>query len=160
MPAPRSLARFNKRFTNRLTSRVAGYLPGFAIVSHVGRKSGRVYHTPVNAFPTQDGYIIALTYGTQSDWVKNVLAAGSCELQTRRHRVRLYDPLIVTDESKSWAPLPVRIILSLIHAPQYLRLSAAPRSPVTARGRREEPWSRRDESLRRAGGRSGRSDLR
>jgi hypothetical protein len=42
MPAPRSLARFNKRFTNRLTSKVAGHLPGFAIVSHVGRKSGRI----------------------------------------------------------------------------------------------------------------------
>jgi hypothetical protein len=38
MPASRSIARFNKYFTNRLTLRVAGYLPGFAIVSHVGRK--------------------------------------------------------------------------------------------------------------------------
>jgi hypothetical protein len=43
MPAPRRIARFNKHFTNRLTLRVAGYLPGFAIVSHVGRKSGRPY---------------------------------------------------------------------------------------------------------------------
>jgi deazaflavin-dependent oxidoreductase (nitroreductase family) len=151
MPAPRSIARFNKRFTNRLTLRVAGYLPGFAIVSHVGRKSGRVYHTPVNAFRTEDGYIIALTYGAQSDWVKNVLAAGWCELQTRGWRARLSDPRIVTDESKSWAPLPVRVILSLIHAPQYLRLSATPRSAVTARGRRDEPRSRRDESLQRVG---------
>ncbi len=160
MPAPKSLARFNKRFTNRLTSRVAGYLPGFAIVSHVGRRSGRAYRTPANAFRTEDGYIIALTYGTQSDWVKNVLAAGWCELQTRRRRVRLSEPHIVTDESKSWAPLPVRVILSLIDAPQYMRLSEAPRSPVTARERREEPASRRDESLRRAGGRIGQSDLR
>jgi deazaflavin-dependent oxidoreductase (nitroreductase family) len=160
MPAPRSIARFNKRFTNRLTSRVAGYLPGFAIVSHIGRKSGRVYHTPVNAFRTGDGYIIALTYGTQSDWVKNVLAAGWCELQTRRRRARLFDPHIVTDESKRWAPLPVRIVLSLIHAPQYMRLSATPRSPLKARERRAEPASRKDESLRRAGGRIGQSDLR
>ena len=83
MPAPRSIARFNKHFTNRLSLRVAGYLPGFAIVSHVGRKSGRPYRTPVNAFRTDGGYIIALTYGAQSDWVKNVLVAGSCELQTR-----------------------------------------------------------------------------
>ena len=41
MPAPRSIARFNKRFTNRLTLKVAGYMPGFAIVTHIGRKSGR-----------------------------------------------------------------------------------------------------------------------
>jgi deazaflavin-dependent oxidoreductase (nitroreductase family) len=149
MPAPRSMARFNKRFTNRLTSRVAGYLPGFAIVSHVGRKSGRVYHTPVNAFRTEDGYIIALTYGAQSDWVKNVLAAESCELQTRGRRVRLFDPHIVTDESKGWAPLPVRLILNRIDAPQYMRLSVAHRNPVTVTERREEPGHREDMSLRR-----------
>lgn len=123
VPAPRSIARFNRRFTNRLALRVAGYLPGFAIVSHVGRKSGRAYRTPVNAFPTDGGYIIALTYGSESDWVKNVLAAGSCELQTRGRRVRLFNPDIHTDQSKGWAPLPVKLILDLIHAPQYMRLS-------------------------------------
>jgi deazaflavin-dependent oxidoreductase (nitroreductase family) len=126
MPAPRSLARFNKRFTNRLTSKVAGFLPGFAIVTHIGRNSGRSYRTPVNAFRTDDGYIIALTYGAQSDWVKNVLAARSCELQTRGRRVRLHDPHIVTDESRGWAPPPVRLILGLIDAPQYMRLSVTP----------------------------------
>jgi deazaflavin-dependent oxidoreductase (nitroreductase family) len=158
MPAPKSLARFNKRFTNRLTSKVAGYLPGFAIVSHIGRNSGRPYRTPVNAFRTDDGYIIALTYGSESDWVKNVLAAGWCELQTRGRRVRLTNPRIETDNSKSWAPLPVRFILDLIDAPQYIRLSAAHRSSVTATGRREEPGSRGDGSLRSVGGRSGQSD--
>lgn len=132
MPAPRSIARFNRRFTNRLTLRAAGYLPGFAIVNHLGRKSGRAYRTPVNAFRTDGGYIIALTYGAESDWVKNVLAAGSCELQTRGRRVRLSDPCIATDESKGWAPLPVRLVLNLIHAPQYMRLSVAHRSSVTS----------------------------
>jgi deazaflavin-dependent oxidoreductase (nitroreductase family) len=156
MPAPRSLARFNKRFTNRLTSKVAGYLPGFAIVSHVGRKSGRTYRTPVNAFRTDGGYIIALTYGAQSDWVKNVLAAGWCELQTRGRRVRLFDPQIVTDKSKGWAPLLVRLILNGIDAPQYMRLSVAHRSPVTAAGRREEPRHAEDKSLRRVGRRADR----
>jgi deazaflavin-dependent oxidoreductase (nitroreductase family) len=123
MPAPRSVARFNRRFLNPLFLRVAGRLPGFAIVNHVGRKSGRAYRVPVNAFRTDDGYIVALTYGSESDWVKNVLAAGSCELQTRGRRVRLSDPYIVTDEGKSWAPLPVKLILDLIHASQYMRLS-------------------------------------
>jgi deazaflavin-dependent oxidoreductase (nitroreductase family) len=123
LPAPRSIARFNRRFTNKLTSKVAGYLPGFAVVSHVGRKSGRTYRTPVNAFRTDDGYIIALTYGSESDWAKNLLAAGSCEIQTRGRWVRLISPRIETDTSKSWAPLPVRLILGLIGAPQYMRLS-------------------------------------
>ena len=124
MPAPRTMARFNRRFTNRLALKVAGYLPGFAIVSHVGRKSGSAYRTPVNAFRTVDGYIIALTYGAESDWVKNVLAAGSCELLTRGRRVRLINPRINTDQRKVWAPLPVKLILDLIDAPQYMRLSS------------------------------------
>jgi deazaflavin-dependent oxidoreductase (nitroreductase family) len=156
MPVPRRIARFNKHFTNRLTLRVAGYLPGFALVSHVGRKSGRPYRTPVNAFRTDGGYIIALTYGAQSDWVKNVLAAGSCELQTRGRRVRLFEPIIVTDESKGWAPLPVRLILGLIDAPEYMWLSVAHRRLVTARGRREEPGHKEDNSFRRVGGRADR----
>lgn len=123
MPAPRSLARFNRRFTNRLFLRVAGQLPGFAIVSHAGRRSGRVYHVPVNAFRTGDGYIIALTYGVESDWVKNVLAAGSCEIRTRGRRVCLFDPRIETDKRKGWATPLVRVVLGLIDAPQYMRLS-------------------------------------
>lgn len=129
MPAPRSIARFNKRFTNKLTSKVAGYLPGFAIVSHVGRRSGRTYRTPVNAFRTDSEYIIALTYGAESDWVKNVLAAGWCELQTRGRRVRVFDPRINTDRSKGWAPPPVKLILGLINAPQYMKLSLERASP-------------------------------
>jgi deazaflavin-dependent oxidoreductase (nitroreductase family) len=103
--------------------RVAGYLPGYAIVNHVGRKSGRVYRTPVNAFRADNGYIIVLAYGPESDWVKNVLAAGSCELQTKGRQMHLSDPHIVTDESKGWAPLPVKLLLSLGNVPQYMKLS-------------------------------------
>lgn len=136
MPAPRTLARFNKRFTNRLFLRVAGRLPGFAIVSHVGRRSGRSYRTPVNAFRTDDGYIIALTYGAESDWVKNILAAGSCGLQTKGHRVRLFDPRIETDQSKRWAPLPGKLVLDLIDAPQYMRLSRNAAPPASERAPR------------------------
>jgi deazaflavin-dependent oxidoreductase (nitroreductase family) len=122
LPLSRRVARFNRRFWNRLTLRVAGHLPGFAILRHVGRRSGRAYRTPVNTFRTDGEYIIALTYGSRSDWVKNVLAAGSCELQTRGRRVHLSDPRIETDQSKSWAPLLVRFVLNRIEAPEYMRL--------------------------------------
>jgi hypothetical protein len=72
----RWLAKINIAFTNRITSLFAGWLPGFGILTHVGRKSGKVYRTPVNVFRVPDGFIIALTYSSQSEWVKNVLAAG------------------------------------------------------------------------------------
>src|SRR3989442_10765423 len=79
----RWVAAFNLAVTNRITSRFAARLPGFGILRHVGRKSGRVYRTPVNVFRTSEGFLIALTYGRDSEWVRNVVAAGECKLETR-----------------------------------------------------------------------------
>src|SRR5213083_1704717 len=76
----RWLAAFNLAVTNRISSRFAPRLPGFGIVTHVGRKSGRVYRTPVNVFRAPNGFLIALTYGRESEWVKNALAAASLRL--------------------------------------------------------------------------------
>jgi deazaflavin-dependent oxidoreductase (nitroreductase family) len=50
----------------------------FALVRHVGRKSGKPYETPVIVEPRSGYFILALTYGREVDWVKNVLAAGRC----------------------------------------------------------------------------------
>src|SRR5579864_611651 len=80
----RWVAAFNLAVTNRITSRFAARLPGFGMLTHVGRKSGRVYRTPVNVFRAPEGFLIALTYGRDSEWVRNVLAAGGCKLETRR----------------------------------------------------------------------------
>lgn len=74
----RWLAKFNVAVTNRITGLFAGWLPGFGILTHVGRKSGKVYRTPINVFRISTGFIIALTYSSKSEWVKNVLAAGGC----------------------------------------------------------------------------------
>src|SRR5215467_3082279 len=73
---PKSVARFNRAVTNRITRRFAGRVWGFGIVIHRGRRSGRLYRTPINLFRTADGFLIALTYGRDSEWVQNVLAAG------------------------------------------------------------------------------------
>ncbi len=124
MVLPPWLARFNRQVTNRLTRRFAGKLPGFAIVIHRGRRSGRTYRTPVNAFRDGDDYVIALTYGPQADWVRNVLAAGGCELVTRGQHVSLTNPRLFTDTSRQWAPQPVRFFLGGIA--QYLRLTRVP----------------------------------
>jgi hypothetical protein len=77
----RWLAAFNLAVTNRITSRFAARLPGFGILTHVGRKSARVSRTPVNVFRVPEGFLIALTYGRESEWVKNVLAAGGASLR-------------------------------------------------------------------------------
>lgn len=86
MPAPRWLGRFNRVVTNRVTGIVAPRLPGFGVISHRGRRSGRAYTTPVNVFRTAEGYAVALTYGAESDWVKNVEAADAAHGAEARPR--------------------------------------------------------------------------
>jgi deazaflavin-dependent oxidoreductase (nitroreductase family) len=123
MPLSHRIARFNRRVTNRVTGLIADRAPGFAIVHHTGRRSGRAFSTPVTAFRAGDDYIIALTYGSDADWVKNVLAADGCEIVTRGQRIRLAHPRVISDARMVWAPLPIRLVLRAIHAPQYLRLT-------------------------------------
>jgi deazaflavin-dependent oxidoreductase (nitroreductase family) len=79
----RRTAWFNRHVTNRITRPLARWLPGFGVVEHIGRRSGRRYRTPVNVFRPGASYVIALTYGVESEWVQNVLAAEGCDLVTR-----------------------------------------------------------------------------
>jgi deazaflavin-dependent oxidoreductase (nitroreductase family) len=100
MALPRTLARLNKIGLNRVTTRLAPVVPGFGVVVHQGRRSGRRYQTPVNVFGSGPGYVIALTYGPDSDWVRNVLAAGRCELRTGGRTVALTAPRLYRDEER------------------------------------------------------------
>jgi hypothetical protein len=63
MPLSRQVAEFNRRFTNRVTRRLIGWAPGFALIEHVGRRSGRRHQTPVNGFRNNGRCLVALTYG-------------------------------------------------------------------------------------------------
>jgi deazaflavin-dependent oxidoreductase (nitroreductase family) len=119
----RWVAAFNLAVTNRITSRSADRLPGFGILTHVGRKSGRVYRTPVNVFRAPEQFIIALTYSSQSEWVKNVVAAGGCKLKTRGKKYQLSAPKIVRDPTRRRFPIPVRIVLRIVGADEYMELS-------------------------------------
>src|SRR5580704_19537638 len=119
----RWVAAFNLAVTNRITSRFADRLPGFGILTHVGRKSGRVYRTPVNVFRAPEQFIIALTYSSQSEWVKNVVAAGGCKLKTRGKKYQLSAPKIVRDPTRRRFPIPVRIVLRIVGADEYMELS-------------------------------------
>src|SRR6266567_8745011 len=119
----RWVAAFNLAVTNRITSQFAARLPGFGILTHVGRKSGKLYRTPVNVFRAPEGFLIALTYGRESEWVRNVLTAGGCDLETRRVLYQLSAPTIVHDPSRRRFPIPVRIVLRLIGVNDFIQLS-------------------------------------
>jgi deazaflavin-dependent oxidoreductase (nitroreductase family) len=120
------------RYVNPITRPVAKRLPNFAILTHRGRKSSRTYRTPINVFRRGDHYFLFLTYGSDVQWVKNVLAAGSCSIETRGRVVELVEPELITDPELRPAPPLVRFVEGRIAGvDQYLRMRAAPR-PGTA----------------------------
>jgi deazaflavin-dependent oxidoreductase (nitroreductase family) len=124
MPIPKAVATFNKHVTNRITGPFAGMLPGFAVVTHVGRRSGRTYRTPVNMFRRGPDYVFVLTYGPEVDWVRNVDAAGGAEVRTRRRTVRLTDPRHIADRERRCVPAPVRPILRLLDVDRFMTMRA------------------------------------
>ncbi len=71
----------NKHVVNRITRRFARFSRGpFALIPHVGRRSGKPYEAPIMVEPSGDRFVIALTYGPEVDWYRNVLAAGGATL--------------------------------------------------------------------------------
>jgi deazaflavin-dependent oxidoreductase (nitroreductase family) len=123
MPAPRWLARFNLHATNRVLGPLALRMPGMGVLVHIGRTTRRVYRTPVMVFRRGNHFLIALTYGRESQWVQNVIAQNRCELQTEGRTVQLVDPYLFHDEKQRAMPRFVRFVLGLLNVSDFLELA-------------------------------------
>ncbi|HEV2127884.1 MAG TPA: nitroreductase family deazaflavin-dependent oxidoreductase [Thermomicrobiales bacterium] len=116
-----TLARINRRVFNPLIRTFAGWLPPLAVVLHRGRVSGRVYRTPVLAFRSGDRVVIVLFYGADTDWVRNVLARGGCELRTRGRTIALTTPEVQpADARPSAVPVPVWVAVRILGIQSFL----------------------------------------
>lgn len=125
MPIPLAVGKLNKAGLNHLTRPLMRHLPGFGVVRHRGRRSGQVYETPVNVFPTADRVLIALTYGPDTDWLKNVLAAGECEIQTRGRWVHCTAPRVYRDPRRHGVRPVERVALGALGVEEFLELRRA-----------------------------------
>ena len=94
MPYPRWLAKINKRLFNPREVRRGKY----PVVTHVGRRSGKTYQTPLDAFPTKTGYVLVARYGLESDWIQNIVSAGETSLRVDGQEHALTSPRLVTQE--------------------------------------------------------------
>jgi hypothetical protein len=121
---------FTTRVVNPITRRFAGRLPWFGIVVVPGRRTGIVRRVPMNVFRAGGDYVFALTYGADVDWVRNVLAASGCDLDTRGRSIRLREPVVVHDPSRRLMPLPVRFFLGLLGVTEFLRMRPADAEPA------------------------------
>ena len=118
---------FNKRWNNHLITTVghAGKPHSiFALVHHVGRISGKSYSTPVRAVLVDSGFIIPLTYGSKTDWYRNIQANGGGKVEWRG---KMYDvgcaEIIASDQAQYAFPLPSRFLFWLDGLPQFVRVS-------------------------------------
>jgi deazaflavin-dependent oxidoreductase (nitroreductase family) len=123
MPFPARMARMANRVVNPVMMTFAGRVPPFAIVIHRGRKTGAAHRNPVMAYSRGDEVIVALTYGSGVNWVRNTLAAGGCDMVRLGRRIGLVDPrLEVHDEPPDDFGALERPVLRRAGVREYLRL--------------------------------------
>lgn len=94
MPFPRVLSRYLRRHVNKLAFGCVGHA-AFADLEHIGRRSGAVHHTPLRAFRGHDRVLVGLNFGRESDWVKNIQAAGRCRMRLGNEQLELGTPRVV-----------------------------------------------------------------
>lgn len=127
MSLPDWIRPFNKAVTNRVFGALAGRSNTFfVIIRHVGRRSGRAYETPIIAFRRSDGFVVALTYGAQVDWYRNVVAAGCCTVVWHNHDYPIgrIDPLSA-EQALPALPPPIRAILRALNVRDFAKLTDA-----------------------------------
>jgi deazaflavin-dependent oxidoreductase (nitroreductase family) len=119
MPMPLWWGHINKRVFNPPALRGKKW----QVVGHVGRSSGRPYRTPVDAMRVDDGFIVTLVYGSRSDWVQNVLAAGTATIEVDGATITVAEPEVITAE-QAFALLPTgtKRPPKLLKIDEFLRL--------------------------------------
>ncbi|MEE4022494.1 nitroreductase family deazaflavin-dependent oxidoreductase [Gordonia sp. PKS22-38] len=117
MKIPRAVTRFNKAVGNPIQRQWAPRLAPWAMIEHVGRKTGNSYSIPVLAWVDDDRISIVLTYGRHTDWVRNVTAAGQFGVVRKSKHYTVVRPRIVPSDSPdvaSGARLPARMFDSVL----------------------------------------------
>ncbi len=132
---PNRIRIFNKYVTNRILRGFASFSHGpFAIIRHVGRRSGKPYETVIMVWPMGEGFVIALTYGPKVDWYRNILAAGGCTVfwHRRVYAVGKPEPVDVKTALPAFSPLH-QFILRLIGIQDFVRVKFTVPEPATPR---------------------------
>jgi deazaflavin-dependent oxidoreductase (nitroreductase family) len=98
-PAPRARSPFFglTRVFNKLVMPLAGtrWMPLYGVLEHRGRRSGKLFRTPVVVRPTPDGFVVPMPWGETTDWCRNVRAAGGCGMRWKDRDYVLTEPEVV-----------------------------------------------------------------
>jgi deazaflavin-dependent oxidoreductase (nitroreductase family) len=101
---------------------IRGYVTFWAVLRHRGRRSGRAYATPVAIARTPDGFIVPMPFG-ETDWYRNVRAAGGCTVVWRGAEWDLTDPAVIAiDEASPHFSTFQRPFLRILGIQRFLRV--------------------------------------
>lgn len=129
MPMPAAVTHLNKWVVNPVLVRLAGFGP-FVEIEHIGRTSGRTYRTPIMAFRDGDTVTIALTYGSEVDWLRNVRAAGGARMHLGRGLITLGPPATLpTEVGLSRMPVGPRQLLPVLGCRDFVELPVVDERP-------------------------------
>ena len=96
MLMPVRLERFQIKYINPLVRPLSKRMPGFAVIKHRGRTSGKEFETIVTAYRKGSVLAIGLVHG-KTNWVKNVLAAGEADIHVGRKDLHLTNPRVLPE---------------------------------------------------------------
>jgi|SRR5437879_4477374 len=128
-PRARRVVRFLARLVNPLILAIAGrrWMPVVGILHHLGRRSGRMYSTPLGMRPLGGAFVMPRTFGDNAAWYRNVVAAGWCTVTYLGRDYALVDPEVIDYATAAPAfPRYERLQFRLVGINEYLRMRQAP----------------------------------
>jgi deazaflavin-dependent oxidoreductase (nitroreductase family) len=93
---------------NGMTRKISGTRrSSWGLLTHIGRRSGHVYQTSLGTVDYGDGFLLPLGYGPQTDWYRNLMAAGTGTLAWKGRTYRLERPELISgpEAMRAWPPM-------------------------------------------------------
>jgi deazaflavin-dependent oxidoreductase (nitroreductase family) len=112
------------RYLNHVLRPLARWIPPLAVLHHHGRRSGKPFETPVQAFRTDTGFIIGLAYNPNANWALNLLAAGGGDISRGGHRYTLSQPRRRGVEARDDLPAPISHLMRKLGIEEFIECDA------------------------------------
>lgn len=125
MAFPRQMAAL-PRLLNPLVGPLTRRVPPFAVLHHRGRRSGRSYDTPVQAYSTSDGWLVGLAYDHNAPFALNLLAADEGEMTRAGRRYRISQPRRVGREALKTLRALAALEMRVVGIDEFLQFDATP----------------------------------
>lgn len=120
------LSRFSglPKYLNPVLRPLGRWVPPLAVLHHRGRRSGKPFDTPVQAFRTKSGFIVGLAYTANANWAQNILAADGGEISRGGRRYAISRPHRRGAEARADLPTPIGFMMRKLDIDDFLEFDA------------------------------------